>query len=301
MCKLLFWKSAVEMRIAILSVCCPSGRGRREENIMKMRNVSAFIVALALGFPAGAMTLRIAANGNPEPGDSTHCFPGDPVTLAIHSPNGYGGTADNTYFVLAVDAQYGHISGGSVSPNAPTGTAVSGEDAQTFIGPPQDGIWGSILSITGTPTSPGVYVEDILYTGLLVGQATVNLYSSDDLESFVLEDSIVIHHDLEDRTVLGTAFTYQGLLLDSNSTANDLYDFRFSLEAVAVGDHKLSPDVFKDDVKVIDGYFTIELDFGSDIFDDNSVWLEIAVRPGDSNDPNAYTTLRPRHRITPAP
>lgn len=55
------------------------------------------------------------------------------------------------------------------------------------------------------------------------------------------------------------------------------------------------------DLDVIDGYFTVLLDFGSGVFDGNAVWLEIDVRPGDSNDPNAYTTLSPLQEVTPTP
>ena len=49
---------------------------------------------------------------------------------------------------------------------------------------------------------------------------------------------------------------------------------------------KLGADVNKPEVDVIDGYFTVELDFGS-VFDGNNRWLEIGVRPGDQNDPSA--------------
>jgi hypothetical protein len=52
---------------------------------------------------------------------------------------------------------------------------------------------------------------------------------------------------------------------------------------------------------VIDGYFTVELDFGSDVFDGSERWLQIEIRPGELNDPNEYTLLNPRQRITPMP
>ena len=45
----------------------------------------------------------------------------------------------------------------------------------------------------------------------------------------------------------------------------------------------------------------MELDFGSDVFDGDARWLEIGVRPGDQNDPNIYTILSPRQKITPTP
>jgi len=96
---------------------------------------------------------------------------------------------------------------------------------------------------------------------------------------------------------MGTAFTYQGHLYDANHVANGLYDFQFKLYDANVGAGKVNVP----NVDVIDGYFTVELDFGSDVFDCNAVWLEIGVRPGDQNDPNVYTTLAPRQEVTPVP
>ena len=102
---------------------------------------------------------------------------------------------------------------------------------------------------------------------------------------------------------LGTAFTYQGHLYDTNSIANGLYDFQFKLfddPNVVIG-QQIGSDVNQPDVDVIDGYFTVELDFGSGVFDGNDRWLEIGVRPGDQNDPNVYTPLSPLQEITPTP
>lgn len=100
---------------------------------------------------------------------------------------------------------------------------------------------------------------------------------------------------------MGTAFTYQGHLYDANVVANDIYDFQFKLYDANVGGSKAANDVNVADVDVIDGYFTVELDFGSDVFDSNAVWLQIGVRPGEQNDPNAYPPLSPRQEVTPTP
>ncbi len=99
---------------------------------------------------------------------------------------------------------------------------------------------------------------------------------------------------------LGTAFTYQGRLLDNNQPADGLYDFQFKLfDAVSDG-NKLGADVNKSEVYVIDGYFTAELDFGG-VFDGNSRWLEIGIRPGDQNDPCDYVFLTPLQKLMPTP
>ena len=100
---------------------------------------------------------------------------------------------------------------------------------------------------------------------------------------------------------MGSAFTYQGHLYDSNRVANDLYDFQFKLyDANSSGSQK-GTNVNIPDVDVIDGYFTVELDFGSSVFNGDARWLEIGVRPGLQNDPCEYTPLSPRQKVTPTP
>jgi hypothetical protein len=100
---------------------------------------------------------------------------------------------------------------------------------------------------------------------------------------------------------VGTAFTFQGRLLDDNVAADGIYDFQFKLFDSAYEDfsEQQGGDVNRPGVDVIDGYFTVELDFGDVFFTDEARWLEIGVRPGDSSD--AYETLRPRQRLTGAP
>ncbi|MHC4446033.1 MAG: hypothetical protein ACYTA5_25850, partial [Planctomycetota bacterium] len=102
---------------------------------------------------------------------------------------------------------------------------------------------------------------------------------------------------------VGTAFTYQGLLYDANNAANGLYDFQFKVfdDANVVDGNQVGGDVNVSDVDVIDGYFTVELDFGSSVFDGDARWLEIGVRPGDQNDPNVYLALEPLQEMTPTP
>lgn len=102
---------------------------------------------------------------------------------------------------------------------------------------------------------------------------------------------------------MGTAFTYQGRLIDANSAANGLYDFQFKLyddPNVIVGT-QVGSAIDINELDVIDGYFTVELDFGSGVFDGDARWLEIGVRPSVENDPCEYTPLSPRQEITAAP
>jgi hypothetical protein len=100
---------------------------------------------------------------------------------------------------------------------------------------------------------------------------------------------------------VGTVFTFQGRLLDDNSEADGVYDFQFKLfdSAYEGYSEQQGYDVNRPGVDVIDGYFTVELDFGNVFFTGEARWLEIGVRPGGSSD--AYETLRPRQRLTGVP
>ena len=100
---------------------------------------------------------------------------------------------------------------------------------------------------------------------------------------------------------MGTAFTYQGRLMDANGPGDGLYDFEFMLYNAPSYGSQLEGTVEVNDLDVTDGYFTAELDFGSNVFNGDARWLEISVRPGDSNDPNAFVTLSPRQEVTATP
>ena len=99
---------------------------------------------------------------------------------------------------------------------------------------------------------------------------------------------------------MGTAFTYQGRLIDANSAADGLYDFQFKLYDANIAGAQKGSTINNGEVDVIDGYFTVALDFAG-VFDGNDRWLEIAVRAGELDDPNAYTLLSPRQKLTATP
>ena len=94
---------------------------------------------------------------------------------------------------------------------------------------------------------------------------------------------------------LGTAFNYQGYLYDANQVANGLYDFAFALYDSLSDGNQIGGAVVKPDVNVIDGYFTVKLDFNDpNAFKGQTRWLQIAVRPGELEDPAFYTNITPR-------
>ncbi len=102
------------------------------------------------------------------------------------------------------------------------------------------------------------------------------------------------------QAALGTAFTYQGHLIDGGSPANGPYDFEFRLYAAPVGGAPVSAiSAVKDDVPVTNGLFAVELDFGGGVFTGEARFLEISVRLGSGT--GAYTILSPRQALTAAP
>jgi hypothetical protein len=99
---------------------------------------------------------------------------------------------------------------------------------------------------------------------------------------------------------MGTAWTYQGRLMDANGPADGQYDFEFKLfQDPVLNSFQVGPTIDINDLDVIDGYFTVLLDFGDKAFTGNARWLEIGVRPGDSE--NRVTILSPRYEVTPTP
>ncbi len=102
---------------------------------------------------------------------------------------------------------------------------------------------------------------------------------------------------------MGTAFTYQGRLLNDNEPADGLYDIQFTLydDPNGLPENQIGSTQLTDDIDVADGYFIAHLDFGDDIFDGNARWLQIAVRPGESIEPNDFNALNPLQPIIPSP
>ncbi|MHC4643016.1 MAG: hypothetical protein ACYS32_15345, partial [Planctomycetota bacterium] len=98
---------------------------------------------------------------------------------------------------------------------------------------------------------------------------------------------------------MGSVFTYQGRLMDANGPGDGLYDFEFKLFDDPCTGVQQGSTVDVNDLDVIDGYFTVELNFGSDVFNGDARWLDIGVRAGGST--GGFTSLSPRTEITPVP
>ncbi len=107
---------------------------------------------------------------------------------------------------------------------------------------------------------------------------------------------------------VGTAFTYQGQLKEAGVPVNATCSFAFGLwDTPAGGD--LLRDVFVPGVDVVNGLFTVDLDFESSPFQGKARWLEIAVcclGPDDpaelcARPPTNFRLLDPRQELTPVP
>jgi len=98
---------------------------------------------------------------------------------------------------------------------------------------------------------------------------------------------------------MGTAFSYQGSLIDSGLPANGSYDLQFGLYDALTAGNMVGSILEVPDVAVTDGIFIVKLDFGANIFTGEDRYLEVGVRPGDSS--GAYTPLTPRQELTAVP
>jgi len=143
---------------------------------------------------AQGMDLEISVNGDLDPCDYEVVLqPGETAVLNIHSLTGYV-TGDDVYFALVVDTNYGNISGGVVTAEAPPDSGIYGDDAQAsgLCSPPEDGVWGALTSLGCHPRPPGVYVDEMIFHCVAEGDAIIHLWITVDFANFTLEDTVII-------------------------------------------------------------------------------------------------------------
>ena len=96
-----------------------------------------------------------------------------------------------------------------------------------------------------------------------------------------------------------TAFTYQGRLTDGGSPANGSYDLEFKLFNLSSGGAQQGTTQTLSAVTVTSGIFTVQLDFGSNVFTTNTgKFLEIGVRNAGVG---GFTTLPQRQPVNATP
>ena len=101
------------------------------------------------------------------------------------------------------------------------------------------------------------------------------------------------------QTPIDTDFTYQGELIFNNQLVTGDYDFEVTaFDAITNGTDYDAP-FSVDAISVVNGVFTLPLDFGDAPFMGNEVFLEIGVRLNGSGLP--YEKLNPRQKLTSSP
>jgi hypothetical protein len=97
------------------------------------------------------------------------------------------------------------------------------------------------------------------------------------------------------QSLAGSAFTYQGRLTSGGAPVNGPCDFQFSLFDAASAGTQIGSTQPATNVSVMNGLFTVAIDFGGGAFNGAARWLEIGVRcPAGSG---SYTTLSPRQAL----
>jgi hypothetical protein len=96
---------------------------------------------------------------------------------------------------------------------------------------------------------------------------------------------------------VGTAFTYQGQLKDSGVPVNDTCEFEFGIWDAGTNGSLIGSNGVSG-VEIVDGLFSVQLDFGPAALNGDARWLEIDVKgSGDAE----FTALTPRQELTPTP
>ena len=99
-------------------------------------------------------------------------------------------------------------------------------------------------------------------------------------------------------TVLSDSFAYQGRLEQDGVPGSGNFDFEFSLFAVATGGTALVTLPPLTNVPVINGLFSVQLNFGAGRFVGDERWIEVRVKPSASG---SFALLGQRQAITATP
>lgn len=98
---------------------------------------------------------------------------------------------------------------------------------------------------------------------------------------------------------LASGISFQGKLNDGGVPVTDVTDFQFKLFDASVAGVQVGGTVLVGDHSVVNGLFTVELNFGNGLFGGADRWIEIGVRDGASI--GVYTLLSPRTKLTATP
>jgi len=99
-------------------------------------------------------------------------------------------------------------------------------------------------------------------------------------------------------TPVGNAFSFSAYLRVSGVSRNGPADFQFRLFDAATGGTQVGPTLQASNVILVEGFFSVSLDFGSGTFDGDQRYLQVSVR--DTN-VGPFTTLAPRQHLAAVP
>lgn len=101
-------------------------------------------------------------------------------------------------------------------------------------------------------------------------------------------------------TPVDSVITYQGQLRNVGGPIDGTASARFRLFNQEFGGGQVGATLTACGLTLVDGLFTVELDFGATAFDGSARWLEIAVQ-SPAGDCATFTPLAPRQPISAAP
>ncbi len=101
------------------------------------------------------------------------------------------------------------------------------------------------------------------------------------------------------QTPLGSGFTYQGQLNLGGSPVDGTADLEFTLWDAVSGGNQVGATLAANNVSVVNGEFTVDLDFGNDALNGDERYLELAVRSPAGG--GTFTTLSPAQPLAVAP
>lgn len=96
----------------------------------------------------------------------------------------------------------------------------------------------------------------------------------------------------------GTAFNYQGRLVENGVAASGNYDFIFAVFDSAEGGNALVAETPVNAIAVSAGQFAVPIDFGAGVFTGEARWLQISARVSGGA---VHTLLTPRQALFPTP